>query len=239
MKTIKLSAILIALCAVTFSCKTNKILTADFESDALNSPPTKNLPGAPTGDEITYNDAIVPRLKVMSSTLAGAKSLHYIDNSISSSISGHARWLAFKGIGTNLTQTLWFVYTGQIHGKGVTVDISDGSANTMGRLVITNSGDVSVVHSFEPEAPHHTMGNIGSGPHTVVFTVNASGLSYNVTIFRDNGTALTAENQPMITTDALLFSNPARPTLSFLLMETSGSGSYYEIGSVTISKKKP
>lgn len=239
MKIIKLSVILLILGVVSLGCKSDKILTANFENDVLNLPPAKMLPGAPDGDEITYHNAIQQRLKVKSSTLSGTKALHYIDNTISNPPPLSSQWLGFKGIGTNLTQTLWFVYTGQIHGKGVTVDISDGDVNVMGRLIITGSGDASILHSFSPDSPAHPIGNIGLGPHTVVFTVFTSQLKYNVTIFRDSGPALVAENQPMITTDLLQFTNPAHPRISFLLSEPSGSASYYEIGSVTITKKKP
>lgn len=239
MKIIKLAAILLALWSISFGCKTDKILTADFERDALNAPPAKNLPNAPDGDEITYHDAIQPRLRVVSSTLSGSKALQYSDNFIENPPPLASQWLGFKGIETSLTQTLWFIYTGQIHGKGVTVDISDGDLQVMGRLIISDSGEVSVVHSFDPNATHHNMGNVGQGPHTVVFTVFTSQLKYNVTIVRESGPALVAENQPMLTTDLLQFKNPARPKISFLLLPPNGSTSFYEIGSVNITKKKP
>jgi hypothetical protein len=239
MKNLLLQAIIIILGTLSFACESSKILTADFESDAINVPPTKNLPGNPDGDVIKYHDAIQPRLQVKNSSLSGSKSLHYIDNPISDAPPVASQWVGFKGIGTDLTQTLWFIYTGKSHGAGVTIDISDGHINTMGRLVIAPSGEASVVHSFGPDVPDHPIGNVGTGAHTVVFTVFTSLLKYNITIIKENGANIVAENQPMITTNLLQFSNPAHPTISFLLTQPTRSTTFYEIGSVGISRKEP
>lgn len=238
MKMPSVPVVIAMLTYLLMACQCSKILTATFEADALNGPPAKNLPGAPAGDEIKYHNAIVPRLKVQNSAIAGSKALQYIDNPIADPPPLASQWLSFEGIGTSLTQTLWFSHTGQLHGAAVTIDISDGGINTMGRLEIADDGDVSVIHSFaEPEG--HFLGNIGTGVHTIVFTVLTSELKYNVSILKEGGSNLIAENQPMITTDKSSFKNPANPTISFLLTNPLGSLNYYEIGSVYISRKKP
>ena len=70
-----LSAIMI--CAVMWSCKSSAILTASFESDAINSAPATDLPGDPSGDVIQFHADMTPQLKVQSSTIAGSKALHF------------------------------------------------------------------------------------------------------------------------------------------------------------------
>ncbi len=238
MKTPSAPVVIAMLTYLVMACQCSKILTATFEADAINGPPAKNLPGAPAGDEINYHNAVVPRLKVQNSAIAGSKALQYIDAPIADAPPLASQWLGFEGIETSLTQTLWFTLTGQYHGAAVTIDISDGDINTMGRLEIDDNGDVRVIHSFA-ETEDHLIGNIGTGVHTIVFTVFTSELKYNVSILKDGGSNLIAENQPMITTDKLSFKNPANPTISFLLSNPLSSLNYYEIGSVYISKKKP
>jgi hypothetical protein len=238
MKKPSASVVVAMLAYLLIACQCSKILTATFEADALNSPPATNLPGAPAGDEIQYHAAIEPRLEVQNSAISGSKALRYIDNPISDPPPVASQWIGFRGIGTDLEKTLWFTYTGQYHGVAVTIDISDGHVNTMGRMKIADNGDVSIVHSFtEPEG--NLIGKIGTGVHTVVFTVSASELKYNVSIIKEGGSNIVAENQPMITTDKSLFSDPAHPTISFLLANPSGSLNFYEIGSVYISRKQP
>ena len=226
-------------CCLVMSCQTSKILTADFESDAVNNPPATNLAGDPTGDVIEFNNALLPQLKVQSSTIAGAKALHFTNVSISNP-GGHQRWLSFKGIGTDLTKTLWFTHTGQntAAGNPVLIDVSDGHGHLMARMRIASNGDVGLATNILDNYSN-VIGNVGSEVHTIVFTVMPSTLKYNVTIFKTSGPAITAENKPMITEDVLSFNNPAHPMISFQHSENSASGHTYALGSVVISRKKP
>jgi hypothetical protein len=229
----------IAICAVMWSCKTSAILSASFESDAINSAPATDLPGAPSGDVIQYHTDMTPQLKVQNSTIAGSKALHFTNVSIPD-VSGHQRWLSFKGVGTDLTKTIWFTHTGQNTGAShdLHIDVSDGHGNVIARMRIATNGQVALAKNITDDYTD-VIGNVGSQVHTIIFTVSASTLKYNVTIFTTNGPTITAENKPMITDNQLSFSNPAHPTLSFQHSEAAGSGHTYAIGSVSISKKKP
>jgi hypothetical protein len=237
MKKLTLSLILFAG-LLGWSCKSTTILTATFEGDPVNGLPAKNLPGDPSGDAIDYHNAIQPRLKVQNSTISGSKALTFTFNAIDNPPTLSAQWLSFKGIGTNLTETLWFTHTGQNNGATVLIDVTDGHAHIIARMRISPNGDVGLAQNILDDYTN-VIGNVGSGVHTVVFTVTASNLKYNVTIFPASGSAITAENKPMITDNPLHFNNPAHPMLSFLHQGSVPTGNAYAIGSVSISRKKP
>jgi hypothetical protein len=239
MKKLALYAMVMWIAGLGMSCKSSKILSASFEGDAINNPPNKTLPGDPTGDEITYHTAMEPQLKVQNSTIAGSKSLHFTNVAISNP-SGHQRWLSFRGVSTDLTQTIWFTHTGQNTGAShdVLIDVSDGHGHLIARMRIKTNGEVGLAKNITDDYTD-VLGNIGSEVHTIIFTVSASTLKYNVTIFKTSGPTITAENKPMITENALSFNNPAHPTISFQHSEQPGSGHTYAIGSVSISRKQP
>jgi hypothetical protein len=218
-----------------WSC--SRILNATFESDALNTVPATDLPGAPAGDVIDFHPAISTRLKVQNSTISGSKALHFIHDPIADPPPLSSQWLNFKGVGTDLTKTLWFVHTGQNNGVNVSIDVSDGHGHLMARMLIQVNGEVALSENLGDNYSN-VIGNVGSGKHTVIFTVFASTLKYNVSILKESGPAITAENLPMITTDPLAFNNPAHPMLSFLHNDIT-NGNNYAIGSVYISRKEP
>jgi len=239
MKLVHIYLFAIPVCALMSSCQSAAILSAGFESDVINNPPATNLSGAPSGDVIQYNAALDPQLKVQNSTIAGSKALHFTNIGIAD-VPALERWVKFKGIGTDLTKTIWFTHTGQNTGAShdLFIDLTDGFAHLFARMRISSDGQVALAKNL---ADNYTdvIGNIGSQVHTIIFTTTPSVLKYNVTIFTTNGPTITVENKPMITTDALSFNNPAYPTLSFQHSKETGSGQTYAIGSVSISKKKP
>ncbi|WP_276366033.1 hypothetical protein [Chryseolinea sp. H1M3-3] len=239
MKRLSIHLLVLLLSFLGWSCQSSKILSASFEGDAINNPPNKNLPGDPAGDVIEYVNALEPQLKVQNSPIAGAKALHFTNVAITNP-PGHQRWLSFKGVGTDLTKTIWFTHTGQNTGAShdLLIDVSDGHGHLMARMRIKSNGEVGLAKNITDDYTD-VLGNIGSEVHTIIFTTSASTLKYNVTIFKTTGPAITAENKPMITDNALSFNNPAHPMLSFQHSEQSGSSHTYAIGSVTISKKKP
>jgi hypothetical protein len=239
----KLTFSLIVLASLLgWSCKSSKILEATFESDALYGMPAKNLPGDPSGDVIEYHAAIGPQLEVQNSTIAGSKALIFIFNAINDPNNPpplSQQWLGFRGIGTNLTETLWFTHTGQNNGANVLIDVTDGHAHIIARMRISPNGDVGLANNLGDANYSNVIGNVGNNVHTIVFTVMASTLKYNVSIFPASGPVITAENKPMITDNPLYFNNPAHPTLSFFHQGLTPTGNSYAIGSVTISRKKP
>jgi hypothetical protein len=230
--------VVVAYFAAMTSCQTTKLLDASFEADAINSPPNKTLPGSPTGDEIIYNDVIIPQLKVVSSTIAGAKALAFSNVSIGDP-SELQRFLRFKAGPTDLTKTVWFYFAGQNTNpsEDVFIDLNDGYDASIARMRIQPDGTVSVVNGSN-YLNYKVIGNVGSQVHTVIFTTSLVSKTYNLTIFRQNQSALTAENLPFIEQDATQFKNPARPTIAFTHQGSAASHTY-ALGFVSISKKKP
>lgn len=226
--------LLVSVCCIASSC--SEILTATFEDDAINNPPATDLPGSPTGDVIQFNPAMEPQLRVQNSDISGSKALFYTDVEINNPPPVSDRWINFKAKGTSLTETLWFRHTGENMGATVMIDVSDGHLHVIARMRIAFDGEVGLSTSIN-DGYSDVIGNLGSGAHTVVFTIFPSTLKYNVTIVQPSGPTITATNKPMITDDASSFSNPAHPTLSFL--QSGGSGNTYVIGSVSISRKEP
>lgn len=228
-----------AVCCTAFSaCKTTRLLTATFESDALGSAPNKTLPGDPSGDEIEFNSIITPQLKVQNSTVGGSKALFYT-NIATDPIMAAARWVSFKGAPTDLSKTVWFMYVAQNvnPAQDVNVDLTDGYNNAIARLRIQSDGTVSIATDYT-YVNYEDIGNIGTQVHTVIFTTSLVTKKYNVTIFKQSGPAITVENKPFMQQNATLFKNPARPTISFTHTGTSSAHAYV-IGSVSISKEKP
>lgn len=235
-------ATLLPILAASFilmqSCKSSKILSATFESDALNQPPATSPAGAPSGDVIKFVPELAVQLKVQNSATAGEKAMHLMNMPVE--ISGHNRWVSFRGINTNLVETLWFTYAAKNSNPGgnVLIDVSDGAGHLMARMRIHSNGDVKLAKNILDDYTDH-IGNIGQNPHTVIFTTSPSSLKYNVTIFQTGGSAITAENKPMITTNNLEFANPANPSISFSHSTTGSGNHHYIIETVSISRKKP
>jgi hypothetical protein len=227
-------AVIVFIAFLASSC--SELLTATFESDAINSPPATDLPGAPEGDAIQFNAAMSPQLKVQNSDISGAKALFYSNAAVDNPPPVASRWISFKGKGTDLTETIWFQHTGENMGSSIFIDVSDGHLGLMARMRIKPDGEVAVSAALN-DGYSDVIGNLVSGAHTIIFAAFTSTLKYNVTILQSAGPTITASNKPMITDNLLSFANPANPTLSFL---QEGSGSLtYAIGSVNISRKKP
>jgi hypothetical protein len=219
---------------VASSCST--LLNATFESDAIDNPPATDLPGPPAGDEIQFNAAMSPQLKVQNSDISGNKALFYSNAVVDNPPPVASRWIGFKAKATDLNQTIWFNHTGENMGSSILIDVSDGHGALMARMRIKPDGEVGLSTSLT-DVYSDVIGHLASGPHTMVFTVFPSTLKYNVTILQSGAPTITASNKPMITEDVSSFANPAHPRLSFL---QEGSGSLtYAIGSVTISRREP
>ena len=238
MKTLLVYVFTVVLSSVLFSCKSSRILSANFESDVVGNPPATNPAGAPAGDVIQYNPALTPQLEVQNSATAGEKALHLKNTTVA--LGAHNRWVNFRGISTNLVNTLWFNYTARNTSPSgnVLVDLSDGEGHLIARMRISSNGDVHLAKNILDVYTDH-IGSVGTGAHTVIFTVMPSALKYNVTIFPVSGSAVTAENKPMITDNALEFANPAHPTLSFSHQSMSAGNHQYVIETASISRKEP
>ncbi|HTF18523.1 MAG TPA: hypothetical protein VK658_10645, partial [Chryseolinea sp.] len=235
----KVSLLLIVVsCTLMLSCQTSKLLHATFESDAVNGLPNKALPGDPAGDEITFDAVIEPQLKVQNSTISGSRSLYFTNVAIGNPPASQ-RFLRFKGASTDLSKTVWFTYAAQNVDPGmpVYVDVSDGYSAAIARLIIEANGAVSIVKGSD-YTQYELLGNVGSQVHTVIFTTSLASKTFNVTIFKESGPAITVENKPFIQQDHTQFHNPARPTITFSHQGTTSSHTY-ALGFVSISKEKP
>ena len=227
-------ALMVSIALCSSSC--TKLLTATFESDAINSPPAKNLPGDPAGDAIEFHAAMSPQLKVQNSSVLGGKALYYSDIEVDNPPPLSSRWISFKAKDANLMETIWFKHTGENLGSIILIDVSDGSLGLMARMRIMADGEVGLSKALNDNYSD-IIGELDTGSHTIIFTATASTLKYNVTILQASGETITVTDKPMITQNKLSFANPAHPTLSFL-HEGSG-GVTYAIGSVDISRRKP
>jgi hypothetical protein len=237
MKGLLFAFVVAATCGLT-SC--SKILDASFEDDDTDSPPATDLPGSPAGDVIEFHASLQPQLKVQNDDISGSKALHFTNFSGTLPPVSQRR-LSFKGIGTDLTETLWFTHTGQNMGSEMSIDVSDGHGHSMVRMHIRFDGQVGLATNLA-DPYTDVIGNVGSGKHTIIFTTFPSTLKYNVSIIKESAPAIIAENRPMITDNPLSFNNPAHPTLHFMhysLTTGVGLGTTYAIGSVSISKREP
>jgi hypothetical protein len=179
-----------------------------------------------------------PQLKVQNSNTSGEKALHFMNEPVN--ITLQQRWLGFRGISSNLAETVWFTFAGRNTSPSgdVGIDLDDGAGHIIARMKIYLNGDVGLAKNI---ADNYTdiIGNVGQNAHTIIFTTSPSTLKYNVTVFQTGGNGFSVENKPMITTNALLFANPAHPSISFLHVSTGSGNHHYIIESVSISKKKP
>ncbi|HYG37278.1 MAG TPA: hypothetical protein VD908_01610 [Cytophagales bacterium] len=227
--------VLFAFC----SCKSTAILRASFESDAVDSPPATNLQGEPSGDVIQFNPALQPMLVVKNSTTAGEKALHFVNSPLSGDISPSDKWVSFKGINTNLAETIWFTFTASnVSPNGnVLIDVTDGHAHIIARMRIKPDGELGLASDVLDDYTD-VIGNVGTGNHTIVFTCMFSDLKYNVTVFKSSGN-ITATDKPMIVTNPLHFSNPANPMLSFRHSGATSTNHKYVVENILISRKKP
>jgi hypothetical protein len=242
MNKLKLFLFLSLPCLFLGSCRSSDLLNATFETDTIGNRPETNLPGDPTGDVIRYNAAIANQLVVQTSGTAGEKALHFRNAPISGDISGHNKWLNFRGINSDLATTLWFTHSGSFTGAtgDVLIDVSDGYGGLIARMRIKANGEVALARTILDAAYSDVLGTLSGAGHTIVFTATVSELKYNVTIFQTGGVSIPpASDRPMITTNRLHFRNPTNPSISFMHHGGANINHRYIIESVVISKKKP
>jgi hypothetical protein len=232
-------------CITMFSCTTTTLLNATFESDAIGSHPARNLPGAPTGDVIQYVPGVEPQLIIGNGTVTPGttpgKALLFTNAPTVGTVSATDLWVSFKGTSTNLTNTVWIVYTAKNTGavSPLLIDVTDGTSNLVARMRVDPNGTMALARNIlDPYTD--VIGNVGNDTHTVVFTLNFANLQYNVTVFRNQGSPLTFANRPMITQSVLQFVNPANPALNFSYQGTYRNvNQKYVIEEIQITKRIP
>lgn len=238
MKTIQFFLYAFLLTTLLVSCKTTTILTSKFESETIGSLPAKNLPGEPTGDEITYSTELQPRIKVTASATAGQKALTFTEIN-TPGLTAHNQFVSFKGISTDFTQPMWFFFTGTHSGSGerLTIDITDGSAAMITRLFLTDVGQLSMMTNFT--GGEQVLGNIPAGvSHTIIVSLNLSTKKFNLTVLKSGGN-ITVENRPVLLDNVLAYANPARPSVHFRWDDGASDTRKYVLEEVFITRKKP
>lgn len=236
--------LLLLLGFLASSCRTSALLTANFESETIGSRPTRDIPGAPEGDEINYPADLAASMSVIASSTAGEKALEFSMNYVTDPSAHTYQWLSFRGIGTDLTQLVYFYYTAvqpEPFGE-LTVDLTDGAGGVMARMTIQGSGNVLLNNDYFGD--DQNIGTISLGTsHFVLFTVNVRAGTYNLSIIKRGGN-ITVNNHPFFRTgnlppDPLSFANPAHPTISF--HHSTGGSPYikYIFDNVNISKRLP
>lgn len=240
MRTIISICCIVGLALVTFSCKTSSLLVARFDSDAIGSTPAHDLPGNPVGDRVDYIPELASGLKVRNWVTGSYKALEF-SRVNTGSISGHSTWLSFKGISSNLAQTVWFVYNAKYtpdFNSEVITDLSDGSGAPIARLKLKSNGQMVLIGS--DWTTETVVGTVPLNvPHTVIFVVDAGRTSFNLSIYATGQPAIIRNNQPTMTRNALDFHNPCNPSISFNFGDQSGTGTKYLIDDIVISRKEP
>ncbi|GLU55966.1 hypothetical protein [Dyadobacter frigoris] len=238
MKNCKLVVIFLLACVLT-SCRTTAILTETFESDIIGSLPVKDIPGDPAGDQITYEAVLNPRLRITTSaTNTGEKALTF-SQAPATGLDSRNQFVGFRGSPTSFTQPLWFYYTGTVTGYGsdLMMDITDGTSVIIVRMIITNSGDVTLMRSLPGEM--EWVGNIPPGTsHTTIISLNMNTKKYNLTIIKSGGNII-AKDRPIVFGDLLYYANPAHPSIDFQFNESTFEMRKFIIESVNISRKEP
>jgi hypothetical protein len=231
MKTFRLFLYSLPLLSLFSSCKTTAILSSNFESETVGSLPTKNIPGDPSGDEIEYSSELAPRLKVSASSSPGEKALTFSEIN-TPGLTAHNQFLNFKGISSNFTEPIWFLFSGKHSGSGdrIMFDFTDGTAK-----VIT--GQLSILTAFP--ATEHVVGNIPAGVmHTLVISLNMGQGKFNLTVLKSGGN-ITLTDQPVLLGNPLSYSNPANPSISTRWDSGASETRKYVFESVSITRKKP
>lgn len=216
------------------------LLKADFEADTNGSLPNKTLPGAPTGDEITYASEIENQLEVIATPgSSGNKSVQYQGLTPAGSIGGHGAWVSFKGKSSNFSNLITFSWVAQKDfsgfGSGMLIDISDGSGIVAARIKIEGNGDVLLIKSFS-NSETENIGKINNNEqHTFLVTVDLGNKKYNLSITKGSGN-ISKNGNNLVVDDITAYHNPARPTVSFKY-ESFGSTQKYTIHEVNISRR--
>jgi hypothetical protein len=238
MKTFRLLLCALLSASLFTACKTTAILTAKFESETVGSLPTKNIPGDPAGDAIEYSTELQPRIKVTNSATAGQKAVTFTEIN-TPGLTAHNQFLSFRGISTDFTQPMWFIFAGTHSGSGerLTIDITDGSAAMITRMFITDSGQLSMMTNFT--GGEQVLGNIPAGvSHTFFVTLNLSTKKFNLTVLKSGGN-ITVSDRPVLLDNILAYANPARPMLSFRWDDGASATRKYVLEEVMITRKKP
>ncbi|WP_019940633.1 hypothetical protein [Dyadobacter beijingensis] len=238
MKTFRLLLFAMLPVSLFTSCKTTAILTAKFESETVGSLPAKNIPGDPADDAIEYSTELQPRIKVTNSATAGQKAVTFSEIN-TPGLTAHNQFLSFKGISTDFTQPMWFIFVATHSGSGerLTIDITDGSAAMITRMFITDSGQLSMMTNFT--GGEQVLGNIPAGvQHTIFVTLNLSERKFNLTVLKSGGN-ITVSDRPVLLDNILAYANPARPMLSFRWDDGASDTRKYVLEEVMITRKKP
>ncbi len=172
------------------ACRSTSLLTATFESDAVGALPSKVLPGPPTGDSVSYNAVIHPRLRVQPSTVSpGQKALVLSRATLGSDATAHNQWLSFKGIRSNYTQTIWYYWTATLGpvGGNMIIDVNGIESLWVTRLKINPEGRISLVQDPGSVNKDLFLGVLNQQrPHSVIITLNAMARTFNLLILGVN-----------------------------------------------------
>ena len=208
--------------AILSACQTNDLLVANFESDQINALPDKTLPGAPSCDAITFDDAIRSRLRVVATPgNPGQKSLLFSQNALSNDISGHLTWLSFKSAASDFEHTVQFSWTATtaLNNSTILISVTDGNSVPLVNLKIWNNGIYMLDH-YNAEPTY--LGAI-SAKHTVLLVVKTRPTQsvWNINVFNEGIPQVSRTDIPLFSptagtsTNLGNVANPANPTISF------------------------
>jgi hypothetical protein len=226
------------------SCKTTLLLRENFSGDSVGNDPIKNIPGAPSGDSVSYTSVLSPRLTVQSSTVAtGNKALVFSEAPIPGATSAN-QWLSFKGIVSDYSQPIWFYWTAKQRNAqtDMLIDIMGVQGLWVTRFKIRPNGQLVRIIDYASERNVDVLGTFNpQQTHTIIISLQPTARKYNITVFGMTGT-VTRTNL-----DVLAQPNPSapvfsfeKPSINFRYQDGGGSATAaYVIESVYISRKKP
>lgn len=209
--------------ALLSACNLSNLLVANFESDQINALPDKTLPGDPSGDAITFDDAIRSRVKVVATSgNPSQKSLQFSQNALLNDISGHLTWLGFKGAASDFEHTVQFTWaaTMALNSSTLLISVTDGYSVPLVNLEIRNNSIYMLDHN-NPQVSTY-LGAI-SAKHTVLLVIKMRPTQsvWNINVFNEGIPQVSRPDTPLFSPTAGTstnlgdVANPANPTLTF------------------------
>lgn len=184
LSTVKYSLRAMALCAglLQFACSPTYLLRDEFTSEAIGQLPTKNIPGEPAGDAITYIPQIESRLRIVKfepdnqSSTDKALSISSKPVGGSTSTSGHTTWLTFSGVTTgNFSKTINYLLVGKFDNfmDPMLIDLNNQMGSPFIRLEMEENGMLYALQDYNSSSTRIPVCQLKANVYyTISFQIN-------------------------------------------------------------------
>lgn len=142
---------------VQFACSPTYLLRDEFTSETIGQLPTKNIPGTPAGDAISYIPQIEPRLRIVkyepNNQSSTDKALSISSKPVAGgvTVSGHTTWLTFTGVTTgNLSKTINYLLFGKFDNfmDPILIDLNNQLGSPFIRLEMEENGMLYALQDY-------------------------------------------------------------------------------------------